>query len=160
MIYQELLQELTESFLRSLFSQVSAPLSSDFDSLDSFHVLKIIRRLESEFGRLPKSLLFEHFNLQSLAHYFATHHEKILSVRFAEQLPRAGPVESDVQPAKPAIVDKGQRALGDRGNADVNQGPIRISEQEINGHPELAQLVQNLFERYKSEGCVSRGTRK
>src|SRR5947209_19599978 len=84
MIYRELLRELTESYLKSLISEVSGSLSSDFDSLaafgelgiDSFHVLKIIRKLEADFGILPKSLLFENFTINDLAGYFAEKHEQ------------------------------------------------------------------------------------
>lgn len=169
MINQELLQELTESYLKSLISEASGRLSSDFDSLapfgelgiDSFHVLKIIRKLEGEFGRLPKSLLFEFFNLRSLAHYFATHHERILSVRFAQQLPGTNrPADSESQPSKPATVHERQGAVGYRTTKDLHEGPIRISENEISSDPALADLVLGLFQRYKSEGCVSRGTRR
>ena len=50
MIDQELLRDLTESYLKSLISEVSRSLRSDFDSsapfgelgIDSFHVLKIV----------------------------------------------------------------------------------------------------------------------
>jgi polyketide synthase PksN len=53
MIDQEQLQTLTESYLKSIISEVSGSVISDFDSsapfgemgIDSFHVIKIIRRL-------------------------------------------------------------------------------------------------------------------
>ena len=78
MIDQEVLRDQTEAYLKSLISEVSGSLSADFDScapfgelgIDSFYVLKIIRRLEADFGTLPKSLLFENFNINDLAHYF------------------------------------------------------------------------------------------
>ena len=71
---REALRDLTESYLKSLISEVSGSLSADFDSfapfgelgLDSFYVLKVIRRLEADFGTLPKSLLFENFNINDL----------------------------------------------------------------------------------------------
>src|SRR6476646_2195918 len=97
MVYQELLRDLTESYLKSLISEASGALHADFDSsapfaelgIDSFYVLKIIRRLEADFGTLPKSLLFENFNINDLANYFVSKHEQTLSQKFAEQLQRA-----------------------------------------------------------------------
>lgn len=171
MIDQEMLQDLTESYLKSLVSEVSGPLGSDFDSsaafgelgIDSFHVLKIIRRLEADFGTLPKSLLFEYFNINDLAKYFASNHEATLAGRFANELRRAGssdhpadrqraavdlPVETkEVVESQPAVIS---------GEAE----PILMLEKDAYSHPDVRDLVRNLFERYKAEGSVSRGTRK
>src|SRR6267378_7743587 len=99
MNHQELLQDLTESYLKSLISDVSGSLSSDFDSsapfgemgIDSFYVLKIIKRLEADFGTLPKSLLFENFNIADLAGYFVSKHAEVLTARFADRLQDAAP---------------------------------------------------------------------
>ena len=71
-------------------------MSPDFDSLrpfgelgiDSFYVLKIIRKLEADFGTLPKSLLFENFNINDLANYFVGKHEQTLCAMFAKELQR------------------------------------------------------------------------
>src|SRR5262245_47664990 len=134
---QELLRDLTESYLKSLISEVSGSLSSDFDSsapfgelgIDSFYVLKIIKRLEADFGRLPKSLLFENFNIRDLAKYFVSNHEQKLSHKFADQVE--------------------QTAV-----------PVRILEKDAWTHPEFATLIRGLYDRYKYEGSASRGTRK
>jgi hypothetical protein len=37
--------------------------------------------------------------------------------------------------------------------------PIRLPETDLFKHPEFEGLVKDLFERYKNEGTVSRGTR-
>ena len=100
MIHQKSLQDLAESYLKSLISEVVASLSPDFDSLtpfgelgiDSFYVLKIIRKLESDFGTLPKSLLFENFNIDDLANYFVGKHEQTLCAMFAKELQDADSV--------------------------------------------------------------------
>ena len=97
MNHQERLQSLTESYLGSLISEVSGSMSSDLDSMapfgelgiDSFSVLKIIRKLEADFGTLPKSLLFEYFTISELATYFASKHEQTLTAKFAEELQRS-----------------------------------------------------------------------
>jgi acyl carrier protein len=101
---QELLLELTESYLKSLVSEASSSLSPDFSSfapfgelgVDSFHVLKIIKALEADFGTLPKTLLFENFNINDLARYFVREHTQTLSVRFAtDQQVRAAPAHGE-----------------------------------------------------------------
>ena len=167
---QELLRELTETYLKSLISEASGTLGSDFDSsapfgelgIDSFCVLKIIRRLEADFGTLPKSLLFENFTVNDLADYFVSRHEQTLSAKFAAELQRTGtlhhgngrPLKSHKpaeQPAPPA----GRAVAG-----AFSPGSIRILEKDALAHPELGPIVQALFERHKIEGCVSRGTRK
>ena len=66
---ETLLLEVTESYLESLIAEVCNSPGARYDSLapfrelsiDSFHVLKIIKRLEGDFGALPKTLLFERF---------------------------------------------------------------------------------------------------
>src|SRR6266498_6097514 len=94
MIRQELLQDSTESYLKSLIADASGSLSPDFDSfapfgelgIDSFRVLKVLRKLEADFGTLPKSLLFENFTINDLAKYFVDKHEQTLAVKFADRL--------------------------------------------------------------------------
>src|SRR5215471_9011100 len=101
MIHQKSVQDLTESYLKSLISEVVGSLSPDFDSfvpfgemgIDSFYVLKITRKLESDFGVLPKSLLFENFNIDDLANYFAGKHGPTLCAMFAKDLQDADSVD-------------------------------------------------------------------
>lgn len=171
MIYQEQLRDLTELFLKSLISEVSGSLRSDFDSaapfgelgIDSFCVLKIIRRLEADFGTLPKSLLFENFNINDLANFFVSKYEQKLSAKFAEQLqPSKAPAHTNGhhQKLSPAL-EKKQAPAAKQPNAACREAePIRILEKEAYAHPELQGLVKNLFERHKIEGSVSLGTRK
>ncbi len=171
MTYQELLRDLTESYLKSLIAEASGSMSSDFDSfaafgelgIDSFRVLKIIRKLEGDFGTLPKSLLFENFTINDLANYFVGKHEQVLSAKFAGQLQEAnssphsngqtlkpGESREEITPHAPVRPQKESQEAG----------PIRILENEAYSHPELQELVRTLFDRYKIEGSVSRGTRK
>src|SRR5262245_8564476 len=100
MIDQDRLQDLTESYIKSLISEVSGAVSSQIESLapfgelgiDSFYFHKTIRRLEADFGTLPKSLLFENFNINDLANYFVTGHAQTLAGKFADELQRVKPV--------------------------------------------------------------------
>ncbi|HEY7183632.1 MAG TPA: beta-ketoacyl synthase N-terminal-like domain-containing protein, partial [Blastocatellia bacterium] len=170
-MYQELLRDLTESYLKSLIVEISGSLNPDFDSsapfgelgINSFHVLKIIKRLEGDFGVLPKSLLFENFNINDLADYFAGKHEQVLCAKFAGQLGRANraaPVKG--RSLKRTEVPEGEKTpAAPRPNAVAREAaPIRALEKEAHKHPELRGLVQTLYNSYKREGSVSLGTRK
>jgi polyketide synthase PksN len=98
---RDLLQDLTESYLSGVvleaFEEADPPLDPaehPFDAftpfreygIDSFLVLKILRRLENDFGSLPKTLLFENFNINDLANYLAENHAHTLGTMFTEQL--------------------------------------------------------------------------
>src|SRR5213595_2604255 len=138
MIDHELLLDLTESYLRSVIAGVSNSLDTDLDvripfgelGLDSFHVLKIIRRLEADFGTLSKSLLFENFNINDLANYFVAKHEQTLAARFADKLQGADVFThaGDQQP-KPADVPAPVQSPAGRAHAVAREAePIRILE--------------------------------
>jgi polyketide synthase PksN len=175
MIDQELLHDLTESYLKALISEVSDSLSPDFDSLaafgelgiNSFQVLKIIKKLEADFGTLPKSLLFSNFNINDLANYFADKHTATLAARFAERLQGAGAPAADRQPQPPAVREEAkppavvrERVIPQPAPIRPQAAPIRIRETDAYSHPELQALVEDLSTRYRIESGVSRGTRK
>jgi len=171
MIDQELLRDATESYLKSIISDVSGSLDSDFDSLapfgelgiDSFYVLKIIRRLEADFGALSKSLLFENFNINDLAKYFVAEHGQTLAARFEKELKSASACARNDERRRESstIPVEAEPPAPSRTLAVAEETePIRILERDLSTRPDLQALVQTLFDRYKSEGCVSRGTRK
>jgi polyketide synthase PksN len=155
MMDQELLHDLTESYLKPVISGVADSLRPDFDSfgafgelgINSFQVLKIIKKLEHDFGTLPKSLLFEAFNVHDLATYFTKHHEATLRALFAD--------ESRAQAPKPAVVRDEPQPV----TKPAVAAPIVIRERSAYAHPELKDLVAELYARHKIEGSVSRGTR-
>ncbi len=170
MIDQEQLRDLTESYLKSVIAEASGSSNTDFDAsapfgelgIDSFHVLKIIKALETDFGTLPKSLLFENFNINDLADYFVAKHEETLSAKFGNGSRAANSV---VRIDRPRKTDAAARVAGLRSGSRTDvvvheTAPILILEKEAYSHPELKDLVRTLFDRYKNEGCVSRGTRK
>lgn len=170
-IYQELLGDLTESYLKSLIVGVSDSLNPDFDSsapfgelgINSFQVLKIIKKLESDFGVLPKSLLFENFNINDLGDYFTAKHEQILHTKFAEQLERASCVAPvDIRQQRLTGVPGVEKASAvPKASVDTKEViPIRIFEKEAYRNPEFSDLVQRLYTSHKKEGSISLGTRK
>src|SRR5260370_21162578 len=171
MIDQERLRGLTESYLKSLISEVSGSLSSDFDSfaafgelgIDSFNVLKIIRRLEADFGTLPKSLLFENFTISDLANYFVCNHEQTLTAKFGEELHETNgfAYANGWKPKLVEVPDKTQPPAANRVNKTAEEAaPIRILEKKAYEHPELRELVQTLYARYRRESSSDAGTRK
>jgi len=167
MIDQELILELTESYLKYLISEASESLSSDFDSLapfgelgiNSFHVLKIIKVLEADFGALSKTLLFEHFNIHDLSHYFVKKHSDVLIAKFSNEL-NVGidfPAEINKQ-GKSDVTSKTSSSDLVTINDEQNS-PTLILEKAAYAHAELSDLIQRLFSEFKNETSVSRGTR-
>jgi thioester reductase-like protein len=159
MIERHLLLELTESYLKSVIAGLCGSRQSDIDSsmpfnelgLDSFRVLKAIKALEADFGTLPKTLMFEHFNIGDLGRYFVDKHERTLHQRFSRES-RAGSA-SNGPGEEPAVKEPVSK------QARPQRGPILILERDAYTHPDLCELVKGLFDRYKNEGSVSRGTR-
>lgn len=164
----ERLRELTESYLKSLIAESIGTATREIDSraafgelgVNSFQVLKIIKRLETDFGRLPKSLLFENFNVDDLAGYFVARHGDTLEAKFAR-----GSKGADATGAGAAAPGAPRTTAAPHGAARPDDAPraaapILVSEREAYEHPELKDLVRSLFARHKIEGCVSRGTRK
>jgi hypothetical protein len=63
------LQDKAETYLKALIVDAQPALTTDFDGatafgelgIDSFRVLKVVKRLENDFGTLPKALAFRTF---------------------------------------------------------------------------------------------------
>jgi acyl transferase domain-containing protein/tryptophanase/acyl carrier protein/SAM-dependent methyltransferase len=170
-IYHERLQDLTESYLRRLIAEHSDSSKVSFDSfapfgelgINSFRVLKIIKKLEVDFGTLPKSLLFEHFNINDLAKYFVGNHEQTLSSKFAGELHCTNSrAHTNGYPLKAMeVLEEAKSQVASGAVTMAGEAvPIRILEKEAYTNPEFQDLVQTLFGRYKTVGSVSRGTRK
>lgn len=166
MIDLELLHDLTESYLKSVISEASGSLNADFDSfaafgelgVNSFQILKTIKKLEDAFGTLPKSLLFEAFNINDLAKYFVDNHEQTLAAMFAEKLQGAHAHQAARQP-RPVVVAEPARPAAEVSPVAAEAAPILVLEKDAYARPDLKELVRSLYERHKIEGCVSRGTR-
>lgn len=185
MIYRQVLLDAAEAYLKSLVREELGS-SADFDSttpfgelgVDSFRVLKIIKALETDFGVLPKTLLFENFNIADLAGYFADNHAKVLETKVAAEPRPPAPHASDRARIRAAVVEAAATGAATVGEATVGEAgayptaaepaaepvarsaqPILILEKDAHAHPQLGELVRDLFERFKNDGSVSRGTR-
>ncbi|WKD49189.1 SDR family NAD(P)-dependent oxidoreductase [Microbulbifer spongiae] len=171
---KEALKPFTESYLKSLIADVSnkAALTLDADvpfgelGIDSFHVLKIIKRLEEEFGDLPKTLLFENFNISDLARYFIERHPSTVS-----RLLSASDTVS-MQGGKTTAAVNDQRHTTGTG-LDINRvtnssctvplglpaEPILMSFKQALEQSAIAELLSPIYAAYKNEASVSRGMR-
>lgn len=186
---KEKLLEATESYLCSLISNVAdLPITTNDAStpflelgIDSFRVLQIIKKLEEDFGTLPKTLLFENFNISDLSNYFAETYESILVAKFSN----TGNVEKTVAkkaktpevnkqtktPQKPTKVQVEKKISAPQKEVEatptkkvvkkqrVIRKPIIISEKEVMTHKDLKDWYFSIFEEHKNESSTSRGTR-
>ena len=171
MIEQEQLTELTESYLKSIISSTSSQLDADFDAttsfgelgIDSFYVLKIVRKLEEVFGRLPKTLLFEHFNIRDLATYFVNKHQPSLLSLFESSNISGKSVGEDSKPFSEVLNSNSVEFDNSLAVSDEKKcapdSPTIILEKQVSSDSSLNETITNLFNTYKNETSVSRGTR-
>ncbi|TVZ38727.1 thioester reductase-like protein [Alteromonadaceae bacterium 2753L.S.0a.02] len=174
----------TEEFLKATLSEVSGLPVDSFNvetpfgemGIDSFRVLKVIKQLGSQFGSLPKTLLFEHINIAELALYFVNQHADSLKNAVNSNVDKASEVQQEapriatevaklgVRKAKTAIQHneshKSQAThCDDSLSADEEPRPLLLLERNLSNHPELSQTLSRIYDEYKIEGSVSRGTR-
>ncbi|KQV49726.1 thioester reductase domain-containing protein [Massilia sp. Root335] len=160
---QDRLSAFTETYLKSLISEAAGTVGAEFDSfapfgelgIDSFRVLKIVKALEADFGTLPKTLLFENFNINDLARYFVDRHAATMAAKLAGEGAAATRHAAVTPAAAPRIVAQPAAAAA----AAAPAQPILLPEKDAHADPELGPLVKALFDRYKNDGSVSRGTR-
>lgn len=193
------LQDRTETYLKALFVDAQPALTMDFDGttafgelgIDSFRVLKIIKRLEADFGALPKTLLFENFNVDALAGWLAQRHADTLTRMFGMHTSglAAAPAAAAIEPLTPVTTMQKTSASPLSSTSQVSQtasafepqtpsrppapalpaapnvervpvaAPLLLLERDVDLHPGLQDTLSALYDQYKNEGCVSRGTR-
>ncbi|WP_438426441.1 SDR family NAD(P)-dependent oxidoreductase [Aquimarina macrocephali] len=166
MIDKEILLESTESYLTSLiseFAEISIGdncISTPFQELgiDSFRILQIIKKLEEEFGTLPKTLLFENFNIGDLSHYFVDKYEEVLQKKFKKEGEETYVTEHSDEETLNSTEEISEVVNNQLKNTSQKTA-ILILEKEAIKHPELQELVKKLFNQHKNEGSASRGTR-
>lgn len=161
-----------EAYLKGLFAEASGLPVAEFDpatpfgelGVDSFRVLKILKALEADFGSLPKTLLFENFNLEALAGYFVDRHAEALQKRLSSgstatpTVGRVGAPAKSVPPSAPTPTPRAPAPLPTE-SVVVQIEPLMLLEADLPAHPQLQAHIEGLYARYKNEGCVSRGTR-
>ncbi|KAB8061482.1 SDR family NAD(P)-dependent oxidoreductase [Janthinobacterium sp. FT14W] len=154
MNHAEYLQEWAESYLTTLIADTVDEARSKPDrdrpfaesGIDSFRVLKIIKRLEEVFGRLPKTLLFENINIAELAAYFAQHHAATITANMSADMPARAPVQAAIENLPGA-------------RATSAAAPLLLPERDAYADAVLGPALQNIFDQYKNEAAASRGAR-
>ncbi|MET1256790.1 SDR family NAD(P)-dependent oxidoreductase [Aliikangiella maris] len=185
MIEHDVLVEKAELYLKSQIASVSDSLEADFDSampfaelgIDSFYVLKVVKKLEDDFGRLPKTLLFENFNISDLANYFANkhrdrlrdvvNHESLILVNHDEnnrvdsqlETSECEQTEQTVEKSLLAKTEKVRDKSTPVSSSYPVSSPIITSYQIALNDDKLSPLIYSLYQQYKNESSVSRGTR-
>ncbi|WP_158549190.1 SDR family NAD(P)-dependent oxidoreductase [Lysobacter silvisoli] len=163
------LQERTENYLKSLICD-SADTALVFDAetpfgelgVNSFLVLKILKRLEQDFGTLPKTLLFENFNVRDLARYFVKSHTDVLIGKFPDALPSASSQQAEPRPSIPTdevpAPAPAAPARATTSAASETRLPAMVALRHLHRYPQLERRRHEIFDRYKNESSVSRGT--
>lgn len=159
----ERLKGHAETYLKSRISQVCAVGPGSLDSsapfaelgIDSFRALKIVKQLEEDFGALPKTLLFENFNISDLSNYLASKYGQLCA-----KLAVGGP-----DPGVPAVKPAAPRSDATRVRREEpvrrrDSRPLLRTEREALTDPGLGTLVREIFARHKNEAGASRGARK
>jgi polyketide synthase PksN len=161
MMDHEFLQGRTEDYLKALICE-AADEALFFDAetpfgelgVNSFLVLKILKRLEEDFGTLPKTLLFENFNVRDLAGYFVKSHTDALMRKFAD-----GSMPAPIMPSAPAVpVQLPAPVATAAPTVEVERAPAMVAIRHLDRYPQLKQRRHEIFHRYKNESSVSRGT--
>ncbi|WP_437923086.1 SDR family NAD(P)-dependent oxidoreductase [Sorangium sp. So ce291] len=146
-------------FLKRVFSEqwqlpihrIDAEQSLDQYGLDSIMAMSLTRRLETFFGELPKTLLFEHQTVAALAGYFARHHAEALRRVVGDGAPAAAP------PPRPAAAPAPRASSAPRLPAPQAGSPERldIAIVGISGRYPMAPDLDAFWENLKAgRDCI------
>lgn len=164
MTSRDKLFEFAQRYLKALIAEAAESVDANFDSatsfgdlgIDSFRVLRIVKALEQDFGRLPKTLLFENFNVNDLAAYFVDRHGSALRAKFEASDLSAAPVPTT---AVPALAPAAPASIQGETLATLPAGPVLGFEHTLRADPRIGEWVRKVFNEHKNDGSVSRGTR-
>ncbi|WP_377691920.1 SDR family NAD(P)-dependent oxidoreductase [Paraburkholderia humisilvae] len=142
-------------------AQTDVDITTPFGEIgvDSFRILKMIKQLEEDFGTLPKTLLFEYFNIETLAGYFVDRHRTVVAAKFgapADAAPTSHRAPGDA-PARPSPVPQASAARDMPVTAAGDS--IRMLGKDLPAFPQLHAQIESLFVAHRNEGSMSRGTR-
>jgi polyketide synthase PksN len=158
---EERLHRSTKAYLASAIAEATAAAHTNFDSrasfaelaIDSFRVLKLIKRLEGDFGTLPKTLLFENFNIEDLAGYLVRTYPQVIVRKFGPESPPTGLTAMRTGPASVLA------PVPERAPAPERAAPVLMLEKDALEDPQLGSFIRQLFESHKNEAGASRGAR-
>lgn len=167
MMDHDTLHERTENYLKSLICEAAdAALVFDAETpfgelgVNSFLILKILKRLEQDFGTLPKTLLFENFNVRDLARYFVKAHADVLMRKFGDAPPPARAPAMQAETPRPHAAPAQAIPAAVIAPAAVVAPPLptMVALRHLDRYPQLNQRRAEIFHQYKNESSVSRGT--
>lgn len=167
MMDHDTLHERTENYLKSLICEAAdAALVFDAETpfgelgVNSFLILKILKRLEQDFGTLPKTLLFENFNVRDLARYFVKAHADVLMRKFGDAPPPARAPAMQAETPRPHAAPAQAVPAAVIAPAAVVAPPLptMVALRHLDRYPQLSQRRAEIFHQYKNECSVSRGT--
>lgn len=92
--------------LRISSSRMESEDSFDKFGIDSVLILSLTRRLETDFGTLPKTLLFEYQTVNQLADYFIANHQETLDRLFADSTAHQADGDSRTETSHQADADR------------------------------------------------------
>jgi thioester reductase-like protein len=167
------LLEFASRHLKTLVASAAESLDPDFDGklpfgelgIDSFRTLRIVKLLEQDFGRLPKTLLFECYNVDDLAEYFVEHHAERLGAMAAANISETP--ASDMPIVAEAVIDL-ESSIARPSPIESPQPtavavpptmPVLGFEHMLREDPEIGEWVRRTFNDHRNDGSVSRGTR-
>ena len=142
-----LMNQLHKLFADTLqMSQADFDVKGDFSEygIDSMVSLEVIDRLESLFGELPKTLMFEYMNLESLAGYFRENHAQRVAQRFPSAAQPSSPAAEPLPQAPPAAPDPTTTREQTRPVATEDMAIIGIAGRYAQS-ADLNQLWENLI---------------
>ncbi|WP_256096836.1 beta-ketoacyl synthase N-terminal-like domain-containing protein [Pseudoalteromonas luteoviolacea] len=168
-----------ESYVVSIVSKAVEGKDITFNSetsfgdfgVDSFHVLKIVKRLEEDFGRLPKTLLFEFINIKELTSYLLDSHKDTFlsllgstSTATPDDLAHSDSERADANAPVANIEAQAPTSPQTRSEEEVevkvDTSPILIDDLNQIDDAAIATVIAQLNAAYKNEGTISRGTSK
>ncbi|HEX2925561.1 MAG TPA: SDR family NAD(P)-dependent oxidoreductase, partial [Ruminiclostridium sp.] len=110
--------------------------------IDSFTSLKLIRVLENKMGKLPQTILFEHFNIDKLSRY--------LYDNFAEKFKPSAPVEKKEYRTVSMDTSINTKAV----IRPIATKPTIIHEANMESYPEKKEHIERIIKQYEMEGLA------
>ncbi|XXT21474.1 SDR family NAD(P)-dependent oxidoreductase [Sorangium sp. So ce429] len=104
------LKRLLASTLKLPPDRIETGAALEKYGIDSVLALKLVNQLETSFGALPRTLMFEYQSIDALAQYFIENHRDTLLPQLTPTAPRAS-MQPDA-PATPAARADGKRRRG------------------------------------------------
>ena len=161
----DLLAEKTRKYLAEIIavetkrdpSQIMHDDSLDTYGVDSFLALRMTKKLEKVVGQIPKTVFFEHKNINDLSNYLIEVHQNELLSYFEIAIEQVN-LEQDYVVSNQSnisanVVSRNEaNTLGEASKTSDNiKVPIVIKETELINNPKVSDTVEMLFQEFGKE---------